>query len=739
MNNYLNNQVFLNLLDRVPIRNTFIRLTLLDFQERPIREIAGAASGNGNLNLNGSSTTRRTISFNMIADRENNNLTDIDNLISINKKFQVSVGLTNPLADYKHYGEIIWFPLGMYIISKASLAWSTSSCTISISAKDKMCMLDGSVSGTMPTTVVLHEIYEYNEDGSTTINNPVLREIITELVHHYGGEPYENIIISDLDDNIKKLVKYVGDTPMWIQNDELSQERNIRFDESELVEGVEWKKFEYGDDVGYTKTPFSFPGELILSAGEAITAGLTKIVNILGNFEYFYNLEGKFIFQRIPNYQDVSYTEIFEDKTTNTNYVRDFSNSKYSYSFTDMETVVSINNNPNYENLKNDFIVWGQKPLTGDATKAICYRVTIDEKPKLDKCKKYMFKAVINNQTYYRYLDSLPEGDFQTEEQFGEISYIDENGKVAYKGELGIIGVKYGLEFEIDNEYIFFELIGVPCEEWREELYRSALEAAATGTKASIYDTELLAYWRENYDTSPIVSYQYYKDFGSNLTKEVAKSKISFPKYTSDEKKWEETNQLFGEDKISTQWFPNRFSHDFFWKFDKTNNPENVTYWMDFIDSGTSLGKYSVNNIGCRTKVTNSDSVRALINAEIPDIIYEENPKDIEVMKKKIQEFNLDSQKYCFLTEEQFLNLVTSATGSSAYDMIRELLYQNLIYNTQITLTSTPKYYLEPNTLIYIKDTQSSIIGDFVIKSISLPLGYNGTMNITASEALVRV
>jgi len=41
------------------------------------------------------------------------------------------------------------------------------------------------------------------------------------------------------------------------------------------------------------------------------------------------------------------------------NYIRHFNNSKYAYAFKDTETIISINNNPNYDNIKNDFIVWG--------------------------------------------------------------------------------------------------------------------------------------------------------------------------------------------------------------------------------------------------------------------------------------------------------------------------------------------------------------------------------------------
>nr|DAO08513.1 MAG TPA: hypothetical protein [Caudoviricetes sp.] len=35
---------------------------------------------------------------------------------------------------------------------------------------------------------------------------------------------------------------------------------------------------------------------MILDAGDTVTALLDKIVDVLGNFEYFYDINGRFIF-----------------------------------------------------------------------------------------------------------------------------------------------------------------------------------------------------------------------------------------------------------------------------------------------------------------------------------------------------------------------------------------------------------------------------------------------------------
>lgn len=678
---YLNDQIFLNLLDKLKIRVSHLKLTLLDFQERPIREISGTASGNGTLNINGESANRRTISFNMLAPEETNNLTNLDNIISLNKKFKVAIGIENPLTQYKHYGDIIWFKLGTYVISKASLSWSTSACTIAISAKDKMCMLDGSVGGTLPTTVVFHEIYEETADGGYVIKYPTLRQIISEALTHYGGESASNIIINDLDDTVKRLVKYGNDTPMWIQTDETEGlGKNIEFSNQDPNKPEKnYDKHVYGEDVGYTLTDFTYPGELILSAGETVVALLNKITGILGNYEFFYDVDGRFIFQRKPTYQDVSYTPVYE--LNGQSYIRSFNNSKYAYSLKDSETVVSINNNPNYDNIKNDFIVWGERPITNsNSVVPICYRLVIDNKPKLNLCKKHMLRIYNPNdfKTTLRY-------EFQDNQPTGLTKYDNELAKTTH-----IVGT-YIIKNEVTNkeETIHFEYVAVPAEEWREELYRAALRAAAEGTTNSAYDTELLAYWRDNYDPRP---------------------------------KWD--NGLI----IPTE----------FWNSDIKEHPDKISYWLDFIDTTSTLGQYSVSNIGRRTKVNNSKDVRSLFNKDVSDIIFLETSSFENNVKLKNQ-MELDGQKYCFVNSTQYEYFLASATGSSAFDLIREMLYQHLVYNTQATLTCIPKYYLDANTLIYIQNEKSGVIGDYVIKTISLPLGYSGTMNITANEALTRI
>ena len=54
-------------------------------------------------------------------------------------------------------------------------------------------------------------------------------------------------------------------------------------------------KIEYGETAGYHRIPLIYNNDLILNAGETVTSLLDKLKDMLGDFEYFYDLQGRFI------------------------------------------------------------------------------------------------------------------------------------------------------------------------------------------------------------------------------------------------------------------------------------------------------------------------------------------------------------------------------------------------------------------------------------------------------------
>ncbi len=631
---YLNDMDFLTQLDKLHMRVQYAKIILLSFKdEEPIKEIQGSITS-GNLSVNGSSAIRRTINLTMLASIDNSNLEDIDNEISINKKIKVLIGYDNPLKSYKNYGDIIWFPCGLFVLSSANISRSTSGWNISITGKDKMCLLDGTAGGTLPASITFHESLVQLDNGDVEIQYPTIFQIIYEAVNHWGGEAIENIIITDIDDEIKMLVRYMGDKPVYFSNDYQS----LSFEAQEDYPHM----FSYGQDAGYKYTDFTYPGELVLNAGDTVVTLLDKIVSTLGNYEYFYNIDGKFVFQEIKNYLNTG-SPLLE--LSPEDYVRSYNNAKFLYSLTDLDTTTAITRNPKYDNVKNDFYVWGKRKTSTGVEVSIRYHLAIDDKPDIDLAMQNMWEVKDKKSNL------IVRYDFNT---------LD--------------------DYSVDDYTV--TLVGTPCDEWREELYRRALNAQVSNSVYdNYYDSELIAEWR-------------------NL-------------YNPMNKNWDATNH----------WNPDVF-----------NDPGSINFWLDFIDTSSALGKYSIKNIGRRTKVVNNNDIKTVYNSEVPDVVFIEGlDQDLIVKYQGI------GQRFFILTNEYYDMFSISTTGTSCFDQIREMMYQNLCYNTTISLTCLPKYYIEPNNIIRVEDKDSNIYGNYQITQYSLPLTYNGTMSITATEVLTRV
>lgn len=631
---YLNDMDFLTQLDKLHMRVQYAKIILLSFKdEEPIKEIQGSITS-GNLSVNGSSAIRRTINLTMLASIDNSNLEDIDNEISINKKIKVLIGYDNPLKSYKNYGDIIWFPCGLFVLSSANISRSTSGWNISITGKDKMCLLDGTAGGTLPASITFHESLVQLDNGDVEIQYPTIFQIIYEAVNHWGGEAIENIIITDIDEEIKMLVRYMGDKPVYFSDDYQS----LSFEAQEDYPHM----FSYGQDAGYKYTDFTYPGELVLNAGDTVVTLLDKIVSTLGNYEYFYNIDGKFVFQEIKNYLNTG-SPLLE--LSPEDYVRSYNNAKFLYSLTDLDTTTAITRNPKYDNVKNDFYVWGKRKTSTGVEVSIRYHLAIDDKPDIDLAMQNMWEVKDKESNL------IVRYDFNT---------LD--------------------DYSVDDYTV--TLVGTPCDEWREELYRRALNAQVSNSVYdNYYDSELIAEWR-------------------NL-------------YNPMNKNWDATNH----------WNPDVF-----------NDPGSINFWLDFIDTSSALGKYSIKNIGRRTKIVNNNDIKTVYNSEVPDVVFIEGlDQDLIVKYQGI------GQRFFILTNEYYDMFSISTTGTSCFDQIREMMYQNLCYNTTISLTCLPKYYIEPNNIIRVEDKDSNIYGNYQITQYSLPLTYNGTMSITATEVLTRV
>jgi hypothetical protein len=173
--------------------------------------IEGRVTG-GSINIDGASAVRRTCSLTIVAEG-----LAINNFYwGLNNKFKLEVGLKN-FIDSK-YPEIIWFPQGIYIINSFNTRNSTNNFTISISGKDKMCMLNGEVGGSLPASIDFG-VEEIINGDQITYNKIPIKNIIREMLHAYALEPYHNIVVNDLEEKGLELLEYRGETPLYLAYD----------------------------------------------------------------------------------------------------------------------------------------------------------------------------------------------------------------------------------------------------------------------------------------------------------------------------------------------------------------------------------------------------------------------------------------------------------------------------------------------------------------------------------------
>jgi hypothetical protein len=106
---------------------------------------------------------------------------------------------------------------------------------------------------------------------------------------------------------------------------------------------------------------------------------LDKIKTMLGYYEYFYDIDGKFIFQRKKDYIETNWNssqesgdEIIANAAINTN---------LTFNFVGSNLISAISNTPNLLNIRNDYAVWGTKKTTSGSELDIHMRYAIDKKP----------------------------------------------------------------------------------------------------------------------------------------------------------------------------------------------------------------------------------------------------------------------------------------------------------------------------------------------------------------------
>lgn len=850
---------FLLKLDKAKNKIVYARITALTFDESPIESITGRVT-QGSINLDGASAVRRTCSLTLVAQDFNYN----DYYWGLNTKFKLEIGLQNNIN--KRYPDIIYFDQGIYLISTLNTAHSSNNFTITIQGKDKICMMNGEVGGTFESSIDFGTIEEENENGDWVIRKIPIYDIIRNMVHQYGNEPYHNIIINDLDTLGLELLEYRFDTPLYLyrsignnmyenamlENDNyivwikeydtfkeiklkdlpythletlvqtLTENREpeyvyLRFRNNiEISDRIEDEKIEildgyyyvpyyftkitYGQTVGYRTTELVYAGDLIANIGETITSVLDKIKNMLGEFEYFYDTKGRFVFQKKKSFVNTLWHPLSAEEDQI--YVENLAlASEPVYDFVNGELITSFNNSPNLLNLKNDFSIWGQRTSVSGAAIPVHIRYAIDQKPE-----SYTTIYVANddpailayNQKYGTQLKGQEtQITYKPADNYEETI---ENGKKVIYCDWREIIYQMGLDYFRYNHLDDFELRIIQANKqqypkgitgyenyytdlqgfWRQ-LYYPTIE------KEKAEQTELVEYYSENGEYANNLKYKIkelereqdrlqseytsYEDLMMEYTNQIDETvrdssipdiekEYSIKRIKEDrsiiQKKSEpiylalqqinqelllldeelnkipqlQENAIKKKEDIEREWdkyYLDRNSQYQYWNKDIYETPESLNFWFDFLDGDGFIQKFSVKNMGNRTKAINDTNVKSIYFRETPTVIFIDEPiNEVDQLSgyRYIQIGNNDSM------------FSISAQGLSAKNKLDELIYQHSYCIETTTINIIPIYYLEPNVRVHIYDKKTNIDGEYIVSKMTIPLTYNGTMSLTATKVV---
>lgn len=370
-------------------RTAYAKIIVLNQQEEPIESITGKISS-GSVSSDGTSSVRRTCSLSLACDKDENIITD--EFWCLKNKFRLEIG-----EDGNN-----WYKQGIFVINSFSKNLSVNNLTVSISGQDKMCLLNGSLGGVMPAETNFGTIDIETAEGNILVEKIPIHTIVREALLKYGKESLGNIIIEDLNEVGYELLEWQGDKDVYVYLDASDTSKVINYSiEKDYVKGavtqfysldptidnteatvrfygnnikVYTAKVGFGETIGYHQTKFVYPDDLILKVGEPLTNLFDKIKTMLGSYEYFYDENGRFHFQKQQTYTQTLFNPLGGLEIKQPIALA----SPYGYRFDTDELIISKGITLNTTNVKNDFVVWG---TTKDSKLPFHLRYALCQKP----------------------------------------------------------------------------------------------------------------------------------------------------------------------------------------------------------------------------------------------------------------------------------------------------------------------------------------------------------------------
>ena len=779
---YLNDQSVLEYVYSLDVSRIMASVFILDQNDSFIQAIDGYITG-GSISINGNSVVRRTGSLSLVtdpfADEEVmlHEVSNIKNLISLNKRISIEVGIENIGIEYPDI-DIFWFPMGIYTISNPSISHDASGIKITLKLNDKMALLNGTEGGTIPIETILSPYEDrtspvketiIDANGNATIitkyqqlDVPMI-EVVQDIITEFSEVSQSQIIVENIPQRIRNKVSWKGQLEsetdatyktLYVYKKQKEGQWLCSLTKPEAY--YEMHEFHKGDTVGYYYTDFTYPGKLASTRNDNVASILTKIKDKLGNFEFFFDTEGLFHFREMRNFLNQGSPE--EDLLTaiDDKYILSVNSDqdKTVYDFTDGKYIISYANNPNYTKVKNDITVW----VTGNEDKLPRrYHLIIDAPEPM-----HWYRVEGSNST----IDGKWRAtDVQMDPEDGANYYPDDRRTNLYLYFLAQkqIEEKAGIRNGIGNSKLAKELI-----EFWPTIYNVAEQRFYTE------DFSTFDYYFDIIDVSKI---RYNRDVAQLAIQEIGNrplvledksSNCLFAKDTALDLNFisennsstiEYTNSTKGGEQIDFEWnteantqillrhievlYQEYNTHGILdCNYEWTDiTPDMFPWYSEPIGSG-----HNADAVRLCLKSINNQLIAQLVSADslevIPSTILtdkEEVALAITYSIANVQESIDHGEDFVVAPADIYDHLALGEVKRPASEYVRSILHEYLGYNNSINITGVPLYHLDVNSRISVEDDASDIHGDYIIQSINMPLDPSGKMTITATKAIERI
>lgn len=240
---------------------------------------------NGNITINAESDVRTTMTLAAVPVKNKRLRLGRDSIIWLNRIAKASIGIYD-IPNQKWH----WYEQGDFVFSSYGITYDAATNELSLSASDKMALLDGTKNGQLGALIISYPAYEEDMDTGEVIKYNYIRDaVITTLTQLGKITDYE---VDDIGE-FKGMPEYNNDY--------------LKYREESMMQVK---------DGTHMPTWNALPFDQEFSAGCSVLSILTAFRDLYPNYEMYFDKNGIFCCNMIPSRydDDVVFDNDFFDK-----------------------------------------------------------------------------------------------------------------------------------------------------------------------------------------------------------------------------------------------------------------------------------------------------------------------------------------------------------------------------------------------------------------------------------------